>query len=289
MNYLRWQPAARIRIVSRAFAGALSAAHPGRGLKLAGDPPAWRARTMVERAHHACVAATLLLIVAWMSACTYSGRDDAISQRFTWFSYMNGDDIRAQCGSGSPARYRFVYNAVYIKQTRAYDIAPDPGSGFVLTARVLGPSDLSNVVIQDPLGTLAHDPLDLLAPFAGIKRSIGLSSRDIDALDAALAESGFFQPAPSGLYLRSEDFFWVGVACIGGRLTFNAWKYPSSRFDNLTFPRLLFAWDPTGVAVNPPRQLSLFDIYGQATVDDRYPRFTLTVDDDGIVGTGTLF
>ena len=94
------------------------------------------------------------------------------------------------------------------------------------------------------LGTLAHDPLDLLAPFAGIKRSIGLSSRDIDALDAALAESGFFQPAPSGLYLRSEDFFWVGVACIGGRLTFNAWKYPSSRFDNLTFPRLLFAWDP---------------------------------------------
>ena len=109
-------------------------------------------------------------------------------------SATNGDDIRAQCGSASPDRYRFVYNAVYIKQTRAYDIAPIRIPGFVLTARVLGPSDSSNVVIQDLLGTLAHDPLDLLAPFAGIKRSIGLSSRDIDALDAALAESGFSSP-----------------------------------------------------------------------------------------------
>ena len=243
---------------------------------------------MVQRAHRACIAA-LMLIVAWMSGCTYSGRDDAISQRFTWYSYMNGDDIRAECEPGSLDRYRFVHNGVYIKQARTYDIAPDPGFGFVLKARVLGPSDLSNVVIQDPLGTLAHDPLDLLALFAGVARSTGLGSRDIDALDAALAGSGFFQPAPSGLYLRSEDFFWVGVACVGGRLAFNAWKYPSSRFDNLTFPRLLFAWDSTGVAVNPPRQLSLFDIYGQATVEDRYPRFTLVVDDDGPVGTGTLF
>jgi hypothetical protein len=75
------------------------------------------------------------------------------------------------------------------------------------------------------------------------------------------------------------------VACIRGRLTFNAWKYPSSRFDNPTFRRLLFDRDPTGVAC----QLSLFDIYGQATVEGNHPRFTLTVDDDGLAGTGTLF
>jgi hypothetical protein len=65
-----------------------------------------------------------------------------------------------------------------------------------LKARVLGSPDLSNVVIQDPLGTLVHGPLDVLAPFTGTKRSIGFSGH-IDALDAALAKSGFFQPATS--------------------------------------------------------------------------------------------
>jgi hypothetical protein len=69
-----------------AFAVALSAAHPGSGLELAGDPPAWQARTMVERAHRACIAAALLLIAAWMSACTYSGRACAIFHQCAIFS-----------------------------------------------------------------------------------------------------------------------------------------------------------------------------------------------------------
>lgn len=97
-----------------------------------------------------------------------------------------------------------------MKQARTYDIVPDAASGFVPKARVLGPSDLSNVAIPDLITTLVQDPLDVLAPFAGTKRSIGFSGRDIDALDRALAQSGFFQPAPAGLYLRSEDFFGSG-------------------------------------------------------------------------------
>ena len=234
-------------------------------------------------------AASLLIVIAVLPACSYVGRDDALSQRFTWFSYMNGDDIRAHCAPGALDRYRFVYNGVYIQQVRTYDIVPDSASGFVMRARVLGPSDLSNVTFRDPLATLTQDPLEILAPFAGKKGSTGLGGRDIDSLDAALAQSGFFQPAPAGLYLRSDDFFWIGVACIGGRLTFNAFRFPSASFANLTFPRLLFAWDPTGIPVNPPRELTSFDIYGQATVEDKYPRFTLTVGTDGLAGTGTLF
>jgi hypothetical protein len=181
-----------------------------------------------------------------------------------------------------------VYSGAYIKQARTYGIAPDPGSGSVLQACVLGPSDLSNVVNRKPLETLAHDSLDLLAPFAGVQRSIGLGGRDIDALEGALAESGLFQPTPSGLYLRSDDFFWVGVARIGGRPAFDAWKYPFSRFDDLTLPQLLFAWDAAGIAINPPRQTSLIDIDGQATVENQYSRFTLIVFDGGLVETGTL-
>ena len=38
-------------------------------------------------------AAGLFIMLAVLFACTYVGRDDALSQRFTWFSYVNGDDI----------------------------------------------------------------------------------------------------------------------------------------------------------------------------------------------------
>jgi len=231
----------------------------------------------------------LLLAIA-CCACSYRGRDDALSQRFTWFSYLNGEDIRARCVPGAIDRYRFVYNGVYIRQARTYDIAPTETAGqYLLKARVLGPSDLSRVEIVDPITTIIEDPLDLLAPFAGRKASLGLSGRDIDTLVASLTESGFFQPAPKGLYLRSEDFFWVGVACVGGRMAFNAWRWPSRGFDALTFPRLLFTWDQTGIPVEPPRSLSPFEIYGQTNPEGKYPQFNLTVGEDGFRGVGTLF
>jgi hypothetical protein len=231
---------------------------------------------------------TALAVVLALAGCAYRGRDDALSQRFTWFSYLNGDDIRAACVPGAVDRFRFVYNGVYIQQARTYDIAPRAdGTGYLLRARVLGPSDLSDVGI-DPW-TIVDDPLDLLAPFAGRKSSTPLDGRDIDALAASLTQSGFFQPAPSGLYLRSEDFFWVGVACISGRMAFNAWRWPSSRFEALTFPRLLLSWDQTGIPVNPPRNLAPFDIYGQTSPDGKFPQFSLTVGADGFRGVGTLF
>ena len=245
---------------------------------------------MIERLRSAKGSAFLLafVVVFCGSGCAYRGHDDALSQRFTWFSYMNGDDIRAACVPGAPPRYRFVYNAVYIKQARAYDIVAGPsGDTFELKARVLGPSDLSSVTIDDPIATLTQDPLSILAPFAGARTDSILTAAD--ELARRLAQSGFSQPAPKGLYLRSEDFFWIAVACVDGRITFNAWKYPSARFEALTFPQLLFGWDTTGVPINPPRPLTPFDIYGESTHQDRYPHFTLTVGKNGLAGTGTLF
>ncbi|MBK8177286.1 MAG: hypothetical protein IPK66_19145 [Rhodospirillales bacterium] len=65
----------------------------------------------------------VVALAAVLSSCSYAGHDDALSQRFTWFSYINGDDIRA-LRKGSTDLYRFVYNGIYIKQARTYDIAP---------------------------------------------------------------------------------------------------------------------------------------------------------------------
>ena len=241
-----------------------------------------------HRNRHLAALVVTLLAAAALTACAYRGHDNALSQRFTWFSYMNGDDIRAACVPGAIDRFRFVYNGVYIQQARTYDIAPRAsGDGYLFRARVLGPSDLSNVNIDPQV--IIEDPLELLAPFAGRKSSLTLSGRDIDVLAGSLTESGLFQPPPSGLYLRSEDFFWVGVACIGGRVVFNAWRWPSQRFDALTFPKLLLTWDETGVAMNPPRNLAPFDIYGQTNPEGKYPQFSLTVGENGFRGVGTLF
>lgn len=243
-------------------------------------------RMLPARAGRAVLGILSVVLMIW--GCAYRGRDDALSQRFTWFSYMNGDDIRAACVPGAIDRYRFVYNAVYTKQARTYDFRPNPnGDGWRLKARVLGPADLSSVSISP--SAVIEDPLDLLAPFAGRKSMLTLSGRDIDVLDERLAQSGFFQPAPKGLSLYSEDFFWIGVACVNGRLIFNAWKYPSAGFEALTFPPLLFSWDETGVAVNPPRRLTNFDIYGEASPKDEYVRFSLKVGENGLAGAGTLF
>src|SRR5690606_6468296 len=63
--------------------------------------------------------AALCLIV--LAACTYRGADDPVSRKFSWFSYLNGDDIRRECVAGAADRYRFVYNGINVEQVRTYD------------------------------------------------------------------------------------------------------------------------------------------------------------------------
>lgn len=226
----------------------------------------------------------LALELAVVAGCTYRGHDDPVSRRFTWFSYLNGDDLRAACVTGGPARYRFVYNAVYGRQVRTYDIAPSAsGQGYLLRARVLGPVDLSRVTF----GTteLIHDPLQIMKPWAGARDREDLGPRDLDQLDGALAASGFFRPPPAGRVLRSDQTFWIANACVDGRFHFNAFEWPSSRFEALTFPNLLFGWDTTGIAVAPPQDGSTFGLFG-----DMRPRegtnvaFILTLTDSGLAG-----
>ena len=46
-----------------------------------------------------------------LSGCVSEGETDSpLAGRFTWVSYVSGDDIRRDCEAGSPERYRFVFN-----------------------------------------------------------------------------------------------------------------------------------------------------------------------------------
>ena len=86
----------------------------------------------------ATLAAGLLV-----SACSDASRvDRPVVGRFSWFPFLGGEDIRNSCKPGSPARYRFVYNAVLDLQVRSYDLVRTetgatmqvrvPHSGFAL-------------------------------------------------------------------------------------------------------------------------------------------------------------
>ena len=231
------------------------------------------------------------------AACAYQeGADDPVTRKLNWFSYLNADDVRESCGPGTAVRYRLVYNGVYFapgnEQVRTYDIAPDPvrADGYRVKVRVIGALELNNVIIDDPIGTLFNDPRDFLAPGRGVIEYVTVSDSDLDALDRSLAASGFFEPAPAGLHLRSEDFFWLAAACINGRFVYNAYKWPSEAFANAAFPDVLVSWDPTGIPVNPPKKLTNLDIYGEETPEEGETQgFTLEVGDNGLVGIHTLF
>ena len=229
------------------------------------------------------LAAALLL-----AGCAYQGDiDNPANIKATWYSYLNGDDIRAACTENSGRRYRLVYNADYNEQIRSYELvgagdggSEDGGAGR-LTARVQGPSGLrlSQFSFSDPLG------------WARWTKSVtALSAGQLAGLDAALEKSGAFDPAPLGLRLFSKETYWVSSLCRDGVFTFNAWRFPSDRYEALSFDELLFSLDETGVAVRAPVAVS-----STAAAKANVPRvrhasdetgsfFTLTVGKNGLVG-----
>ena len=218
------------------------------------------------------------------AACTYSGGiDNPLVRKFTWFSYVAGDDLRRNCGPGAPTQYRLVYNANWDEQVRAYDLRQSalPEGGGMLFTQVFGGygSNVASFTLTDPLG-----------PARGASGQVSLPPDTYQAVVRAIGDSGFAGPAPTGLRLESWDFYWVVSACVGGQFHFNAWLYPSERFEAIRFDRWLFALDASGVPPNPLRQL---DSAEQRYLSD-YPRrrsyggnaytFELVVGDNGLAG-----
>ena len=208
-----------------------------------------------------------------LAGCAYQGSDNPLARKFTWFSYLNGDDIRAACGPGAPEKIRAVYNAVYTEQVRAYDITAERG-GYRLTARVTEPAELGRL--------FAGPPGDILAPWRATIAKTDLGQRQFAGLKRALGRGGALGPAPAGLELPSHGFYWTLAACTGGRFQFSAFLWPSPEFGAQRFAELLFSWDRTGVAVNKPRKVTLFDIYGTMDEDEYLNVFTLLVAKNGL-------
>lgn len=225
-------------------------------------------------------------LLAFAAGCAYreGGIGSPITRKFQYFSYLGGDDLRRDCTAAAPARYRLVYNANYDEQVRTYDLRRNaPGGGATLTSQVFGGG-----------GNLAagFNPLDPTGPWRGSSAQVQLDEGTYVQLIRAIEASGFGEPAPAGLTLPSWGFYWAVAACANGRFHYNAWLYPSGRFDRIQFDKLLFSRDGTGVAVNPPRQQNEAEhrlASGADRNDPTVSTFDVKVGENGLVGNVALF
>lgn len=224
--------------------------------------------------------AVLAAALAVVTGCAYQETTNPLMRKLSWFSYLNGDDVRQACRPGGPEHWRFVYNGIYPEQIRTYDLIERADGAFRLRVNVANTANLSEFFVKKVP--------DLVSPWRGQVMDVALGRDQRDLLARAATDSGFFAPPPKGLQLSSDAFYWTGVVCHNGKASFNAFKWPSARFDALTFPAILLAWDPTGLALNPPRQTTTQELHGEASPRHKF-EFNLKVGADGLVGVKPLF
>lgn len=228
----------------------------------------------------------VLAVAAALAACSYAGPpqpglgDNLITVRATWFSYLNGDDIRAACVDGAPERYRLVYNVGGRSQRRGYDVGPVTAAGAAL--RQVVDSGVS-------FGTGRTSPWQIFSP---ARATDWLSPGEVAELERLLAESGAFAAPPAGLRMTSNNRYWVVSGCHDGHFFLTGYRFPSPRFDGLRFVNFLAAHDTTGIPFPSPPD-------GLTDVSNRCPAlrrndpeasacFVVEVGDDGLVGVGPI-
>lgn len=208
------------------------------------------------------------LLVIFTASCVYTGGlENPVTRKFSWFSYVNGDDIRKVCADLGADRYRFVYNAVYDRQTRSYDVFFHDKK---IKTLVTGPAAINKLHTSD-----------MLAPWRGVISEVQVSDKELNALKKSLITSDALQPAPDGLYLYSDKFYWTVAACVDGQFHFHAYLWPSEDFDRVKFDDELFALDDTGVDVEQPKRLGKMDLLGGL---EQSHTFLLEVGKNGLVG-----
>ncbi|MBK1667807.1 hypothetical protein CKO28_07135 [Rhodovibrio sodomensis] len=215
------------------------------------------------------------------AGCSYSGGiENPLIRKATWFSYLNGDDIRDRCES-LPDRFevRLVYNGKFTEQVRSYEIKSDGAGGARVTARAM-PQDAGNLLkfrLSDPLATGRWE-----------QSTVTLSPAEREQLVARLADSGVFRRAPSGIDLKSWGSYWVSIACRDGEVFFNAWKAGSERWDQQQLWQIVRPLDNTGVPFYEPHPARFADSptitrsSGDRQAADIH--FLMTTGDNGLIG-----
>lgn len=185
----------------------------------------------------------VLFLPVFLAACQTSGEiDNPAQRRATWFSFLSGEDIAAECIASGREQLRLIYYADRDIQVRIYDIdlglRPEPQ----LRSRVL------TFVANDwfPLPILT-DPTRPFRPFESIAN---LSIESAEAIVTELRDAGWAtQPPPIGRRIASHSYAWLIAGCIDGQFHYQVFEYPDEEFLNFRFPAVLFDLDTTEIDV----------------------------------------
>jgi len=212
-------------------------------------------------------------VAVLLSGCASSGpADNPIVRKFSWYSYLEGGDIRAGCGPGAANQYRLVYNGVFTEQVRTYDVSADGR----LDVGVIEPASLDHLSVSS-LG-------DLLNPWRAKTASRVLSPEQLTSLTDALQHDGAFGTPAVGTELSSRGFYWTIAACHAGQYHFTALAWPSPAWDGATFPDVLFTLDPSAIAMNPPRDTGPLRSTTRRTRGNFVNEFHTKVGENGLAG-----
>ncbi|WP_247894262.1 hypothetical protein [Azospirillum sp. B510] len=192
-----------------------------------------------HRTARAIAAAAMAASLLALAGCGSLGpTDNPLARKLTWFSYLNGDDLRSSCGKDGADRFRLIFNADYNRHVRTYDIVREADrGGAAVEAHVIEATDLARLTLADPFSAAR-----------GRTATLQLDATQYDSFIGRLREDGAFDPPPDGLRLPSNGFYWLISGCRGGQWFFTAYRYPSSRFTDAGFPELLRGIDATGIA-----------------------------------------
>ncbi len=202
-----------------------------------------------------------------LAACTtFDGlADNPVERSLTWFSFVAGDDIRAACTTGSPDQYRFVYNAVYERQIRAYELRLG-ADGADQTSRARNKAgNVANFQIRNPLG-----------PWELRRSDAQLTSAEAAAIVDGLTRDVADAPASAGQRLRSNKFYWAVAACQSGVFRLYAFEQDRVTITSLAFREPLLAHDMTGIEFLEAKQIEGFS--------DNAFEIRINRTGDGIVG-----
>ena len=228
--------------------------------------------------------APLWILFGLLAGCAYEGYiDQPITLKFTWYSYLAGDDIRESCVADTLPRYRLVYNGHYDEQIRSYEIVGLDGGGAAYKARVLGPSRAF---------ALLRNPLDLQDPWRWTASETLLGPDAVADFVSTLEGDVAARSTFGVMSLLSSEFYWIASGCRDGRFLFYAWRYGPADFEALAFPDMLLALDETGIRLNPPRPVDPQDRLRTgrpigARGNDRPRPFVLRIGRTGRVGLGS--
>lgn len=221
--------------------------------------------------------AALTVGLAGCLTTTSGDVSNPIGRKLSWFSHVNGDDIRAACEAGAPDRFRLVHNANYMRRVRLVDGEVMPDGSLALKTRLLEPVELTS-------GIRFGSPASILAPWEGRVVQARLSPDQAAGLWTALDRDGLRAPAPAGTQLISQEFWWVAVACRGGAIDFQVWADAGRGYDGVTFPALLARLDGTETPIARPQDdpRSINPAFTDRDTASREVRFRMAIGRDGL-------